>query len=455
MAVTKEITSLEKSNVRLSLTVPRDEVRSGYLELLREYTKTIQLPGFRKGKVPREVLERKFGESLQSEALGSIIEKTLEEALQDESLPRGEKPLPYSAPTLDGKPVFSLDEDLRFQVVYDVLPQVRVGQWKGLEFEAPWAEVSEEDIARELETVRERNAIVIDCDDGAPARDGDVVTVDYCELGETGEEAANSRRQDFVFTLGSGLNIYQFDNEVIGMKKGETKDFAKTFPADFKDAALAGQTKQVRVTLTSLKEKKLPDLDDDLAQDVDEKFATLDDLKNSIRERLSKNLARVLREIKINRLLEKIMETTPVVLPESMVRTELEGRLRRLAQRFNTDTETVMQMLAQGGDGLDKIETEWRPAAERALHSRLIVETLMEEQKPEVSDEDMEKELETMSAESGISREDYQKYYGEDALKETLRDEIKERKLLDMLLAENTIKPGKKETYLDLMGDNG
>jgi trigger factor len=455
VAVSKEITRLEKSNVKLSLTVPRDEVRSQYQKLLKDYAKNVQLPGFRKGKVPQEVLERKFGESLKGEALGQIIESAVAEVFQDENLPRDERPLPYSSPQLQDEPKLDFDADLSFSVVYDVLPAVNVGRWKGLEAEVPDASVGDEDIARELEEVRERNAIVLDRDDGAAAQNGDVVTVNYRELDEKGETVPDSEREDFVFTLGSGHNIYKFDDVISGMKKGETREFDKTFPGDFADSALAGQSKKLRVTLTALKEKKLPELDNDLAQDVDEKFNTLDDLKNSIRERLEQNLQRRIKEIKINNLLEKIMENTPVVIPESMVRVELEGRLRNLARRFNTSAENVMKMLSQTGDGLDNIEKEWRPGAEKALHSRLIVETLMEAQKLEASDEEVEKELETMAAETGTALEEFKKYYEQENMKEYLKEDIKERKLFDILLAENTIKPGAKAKYLDLMANNG
>ena len=455
MAVSKEITRLEKSNVKMSLTIPKDDVRSQYQDLIKEYTKTIQIPGFRKGKAPQEVLERKFGESLRGEALGRIIEKAVGEIFDDENIPRDERPLPYSSPQIQDEPKLDLDQDLTFSLVYDVLPKVNVGQWKGLTVETPVVEITEEDIARELEELRERNAIVLDRDDGAAAQNGDVVTVDYCETGEDGEALPNSQRQDFVFTLGSGYNIYKFDDEVAGMKKGETKEFAKTFPGDFTDSALAGQTKKLRVTLTALKEKKLPDLDDDLAQDVDEQYKTLDDLKASIRERLQKDLERRLRELTVSKLLEQIMEQTPVTLPESMVRVELEGRVRNLARNFNTSPEVIMQMLSQQEEGLGTIEKEWRPAAEKALHSRLIVETLVEEQQQlAVSDEELEKELETMASETGTALDEFKKYYEKDDLRERLKEDLKERKFFNLLLAENTVKPGNNANYLDLMGNN-
>jgi trigger factor len=469
VAVTKEITRLEKSNVKLSLTVPQDEIRSQYQDLLRDYTKNAQIPGFRKGKVPREVLERKFGEALKGEALGRIIESAIAEVFKDENLPRNERPLPYAGPQLQDEPKLDFDRDLTFSVVYDVLPEVKVGQWKGLEIEVPDAKVTDEDLDRELADVRERNAIVLDRDDGAAAQKGDVVTVNYRELGENGEVLPHTERQDFVFTLGTGYNIYDFDDEITGMQKDETREFTKTFPGDFKEADLAGQTKKIQVTLTALKEKKLPDLDDDLAQDVDEKFNTLEDLKNDIRKRLEKNLEQRLRELRINSILEKIMENTPVILPESMIRVEMEGRLRNLARQFNVSTEQALQMLARiekaetnpDIDGLSGIsdpgpspeylEKEWRPGAEKALHSRLIVETLMEEQGFAVSDEELEKEMETMAAESRTDLEEFKKYYQQDNMKEYLMEDIKERKLFDTLLAENTLKPGKKETYMDLM----
>ena len=122
MAVTKEITRLEKSNVKMSLTVPKEDVRTQYHGLLQDYSKNVQLPGFRKGKVPHEVLERKFGEALKGEALGRIIETAVTEIFQDENLPRSEKPLPYSSPQLEGEPELEIENDLRFSVGYDVLP---------------------------------------------------------------------------------------------------------------------------------------------------------------------------------------------------------------------------------------------------------------------------------------------------------------------------------------------
>jgi trigger factor len=321
VAITKDIQRLEKSNISLSITVPKDDVRSDYQNMLKDYTKNIQIPGFRRGKVPQEVLERKYGDALKQEAVGRIIESAIKEVFTEENLPRSERPLPYSTPELQDEPQLDFEQDLKFTVVYDVLPEVKIGQWKGLNVEYPCAEIKKDDIERELENIQERNAIVMDRDDSASAKKGDVVTIDYQVFEEDGQTPSEIQRKDFVFTLGSNTNVYQFDDDIIGMKKDQTKEFDKKFPGEHIEPELAGKKRKVLITLTSLKEKQLPALDDDLAQDVDEKYKTLDDLKKHIKERLEKNLEVKLRDVKTSELLKKIMENTPVILPESMIKT--------------------------------------------------------------------------------------------------------------------------------------
>ena len=458
MSVTKEITRLEKSNVKLSLTVPKEDVQAQYQDVLKDYTKNAHIPGFRKGKVPQEVLLRKFGDTLKGAALGKIIENAIGEVFQDEKLSRNERPLPYSQPVMQEEPKLDFDQDLSFSLVYDVLPSVSVGQWKGLEVEVPAVEITGEDINRELEEIRDRNAFVLDRDENAPAQLDDIATISYCELDEDGAELPNARRDDFVFTLGSHSNVYELDDDIVGMKKGETKEITKTYPqTDVKsiNAPFAGKTLKMRVTLTALKEKELPDLDDELAQDVDEQFKTLDDLKNSIKERLEKSLTLRMKDVKINKILEKIMENTPVTLPESMVNVEVEGRLRALARRFGTDVDNVLRIMAMSGEDPDETHKKWRSQAEKALHSRFIVETLIEEQHIEASDADVEQELEKIAADTKTPFEEVKKRYEEKNALEYIKDSIRESRLFDTLLAENTVKTGAQANYLDVMEKNG
>jgi trigger factor len=440
----------------MTVTVDKEEVRSSYDALLTEYGKRIQFPGFRKGKVPRDVLIRKFGEALKGEALSKIIEDALTGIFEDESLSRYEQPLPYSSPKLENESLqLDLETDLVFSVVYDTFPQVTVGTRKDLEIEVPDVVITDEDLNRELAAIQERNAIVLDRNDTDPAAQGDVVTVNYSELNDAGEVMAGSERQDFVFTLGSGYNIYQFDDDIIGMKKGETKEIEKQFSANNKDPELAGKTKKIRVTVTALKEKKLPDLDDELAQDVDEKYQTLEDLKADIRSRLNTTLEERLRRIRDGALLDKILETTSIEVPESMIRLQMNSRWRNLSRHFNQDEGALEELLEHTGKDQDDFFEEWKPAVEKELKSQLVTETLVKELAIAVSDEEIEKEVEAAAEKSGTPLEEAKNYYNNETMRGYLKDDIKERKLFELLIAENKVKKGEKVSYLDLASNNG
>jgi len=249
-------------------------------------------------------------------------------------------------------------------------------------------------------------------------------------------------------------------DDIVGMVKGETKEFVKTYPEAAEGegvaaaAHLAGQTVRMRLTLTTVKEKKLPDLDDELAQDVDEKFQTLDDLRNDIRRRLEASLEARVRELKMNGLMEKIQETTPITLPESMIKVEVGGRISALGRNFGMTPEATMEMLAAGDGGLENLEERWLPSVEKSLRSALIAEALMEEQGIEASEEELGQELQRMGSESGMSEDDLRERYKDEQL-DYIKDGIRERKFFDLLLAENVVRTGSRVGYLDLMANNG
>ena len=282
MKVTKEITKLENSAVKLTVTIAKKDVAAEYNESIAKYAKNIQIPGFRKGKVPVSVLERKYGEMLKADAAAELIEKALGEVFESID----EKPLPYAQPTMDEAPVLDVTKDLTFTVTYDVFPTVKVESLEGISIKEPVVEIGEEELNTELQQIRERNAMVVDKKDDEVAAKDDIATVNYCELAEDGSELEGTQRQDFVFTIGSGQNIFKFDDDVVGMKKNETKEITKTYDADFEDKDLAGTTKKIKVTVTALKVRNLPDLDDELAQDVNEKYNTLEDMKTDIKRNM-------------------------------------------------------------------------------------------------------------------------------------------------------------------------
>ncbi|HPE37533.1 MAG TPA: trigger factor, partial [Spirochaetales bacterium] len=335
MIASKKIERQAKSSARLTVSVGKTDVRAAYDDLLKDYGKTVRIDGFRQGKVPAAVLERKFGDALKTETMARLMDAAVQDALEGEEL----VPLAYAQPSLEGEPTFDLDSDFSFSVTYDVFPEVKPGDVSGAEVEVPAVSVSKADEERELAEIRERNALVKDKDEGSRAAKGDIVTVNYVELDDAGQPVQGTERQDFVFEIGSGYNLYKFDDDFVGMKKGDEKVVDKTFPADFEYSELAGASRKLKLSLVKLKEKTLPELDDDLAQDVSEKFKTLDDLKADIRAKLEKRLDDRLRSIKEKGIIDALRERSEVDVPESMVQAELDMRMRNLMQRMGLDNE--------------------------------------------------------------------------------------------------------------------
>ncbi|MDR2632596.1 MAG: trigger factor [Treponema sp.] len=452
MTISKEISRLEHSAIQVTITVGKEDLNAEYDQLVADYRKTLQIPGFRKGKVPKTVLERKLGDGLKAETLSRILERAVTQVLEDPSFPEADRPLSCSTPEIQGEPKLDLGTDLVFSVFYEVLPPVSLGTWQGLVVEVPQVQITDDDINRELEIIQDRNAIIFDRADEAEAAAGDMVTIQYSELSDTGEPVPGTERQDFEFTLGSRHNRYHIDDEMLGMKRGETRDIEKTYPEDFYDTELAGKTLKIRVSLTALKEKDLPEINDDLAQDVDEKYRTLEDLKASIRSSLMEDVDRRLQASKIDKLLEKIRETTPMDLPESLIRFELERRLQNVARNMQLPLEELPNLIERKNGSFSALVEALRPEVMRELHSRLIIDALMKDRGIAISDEEMEQEYAHMAAQTETPVEEIRSYYeAQKERKDLLMEAMKDRKVHALLLAENTITTGKPLSYLDLV----
>jgi len=444
--VTKEITKLEKSAVKLTVTIAKKDVAEGYNETLNKYAKNIQIPGFRKGHVPVSVLERKYGEALKADAAGEIIEKALGQVFDEIE----EKPLPYAQPTMDEPPVLDTTKDLTFAVTYDIFPVVKVENFDGITIKEPVVTIGEEELNEELNQIRERNAMVLDKKDEEAAASGDIATIDYSELDENGNVIEGSAREDFAFTIGSGQNIFKIDDDIIGMKKGETKEITKTYKKDFEDKDLAGTTKKLKVTIKALKIRNLPDLDDELAQDVNEKYKTLEDMKADITKNMEAAKNKRIDEIKSNSLLEQLVEKNAFDLPKSMVAAELDSRWRMMAQQFRTTPEQLDKMVSASGQTKEAMLTEWTGDAEKMLKSRIIVEVLLKERNITVTPEEIDAEYEKIAKDAGISLEEVKKHYADPRAKEYLIDDTKEQKLYKELFNQVKVTKGDKIKFADL-----
>lgn len=451
MKVTKKIENLENSSVKLTVTIDKKDVAASYNDVVAKYAKSAQIPGFRKGKVPVSVLERKYGDALKNDVVSEIVEKSLGDIFEEfDKNKADERPLPYSQPAIDEIPLLDTTKDLTYAVTYDIFPKVQVTNFDGIEVKEPQVKLTDDDLKEELEAIRERNSMVLDKKDDETVAKDDIVTVNYSELDDKDVEIEGSKREDFVFTVGTEQNIYKFDNEIIGMKKGDTKDITKTFDKDFADKDLAGKTVKIRATVTAVKVKNLPELDDELAQDVSDKYKTLDDMKADIKKNMQTAVDNKIKEIKSNSLLEQLVEKNPVSIPASMLRAELDSRFRMMAQQFKTTTEQLEKMLTSAGQKKEDMLTQWTGDAEKMLKSRIIVESLLTEKNITVTDEEVEAEYQKIADGAGVTVEEVKKHYADERAKEYLVDDAKEQKLYTMLFEQVKVSKGEKTTFKDL-----
>jgi trigger factor len=442
----KEITHLEHSRVKLTLTIEKEAAAEEYSKLLSDYSKKIQLPGFRKGKVPVAVLERKYGDSLKAEVVQKIIEDSLKTVFQDIE----EKPLPYMVPELQEDYKLGLDQDFCFTVAYDIFPTVELGPYTGLTVEKPSVKITGDDQKRELEVLVEQNSFIVE-KDGAAEKDN-TATLAYWELDEAGAEIPNTRKKDIPLVVGAGNDIYGLDLELDGMKKGETKTITKTFPEDHGNKDLAGKTKKIALELTGLREKKRPELNDELAQDISDSYNTLEDLKADIDKRLQDVAAARTRAMTVEALMNQVVQNSTMDLPESMVRAELERLWRQFAGRHRLREEELERVLASQGTPKDSLFEEWRPRAETSLKMQLCINKMIENEKIEVSDEAMDDFFREQIKGSSVSFDDMKDYYTKNNLIDTARHDAQEKKLFDQLLEQNTFTAGREMSFTDAVG---
>lgn len=453
MKFTKEITKLEHSAVKLTVTVAKEDVADGYKTTLSKYVKQVQIPGFRKGHVPASVLERKYGEQIKLEAAGDLIDSALNEIFQDEK-DLSSRPLPYAQPKMDEMPAFDTSKDFTFTVTYDVFPSVEVNDFNGISVKEPQVTVGDAEVEEELKGIQERNAAVIDKKEGEKAEKDNIVTIDIEEIAEDGKAVEGTKRQGFTFTIGTAENVYKIDDELIGMTAGETKEIVKKYPKTESDKELAGTTKKYSVTVKQIKERNLPALDDDLAQDVSDKYKTLADLKADILKNLNLAKDRKIKELKVNSLLEQLIEKNPVEIPASMLQAELNGRWAQMAQQFQTTPEALEKMVVSSGQKKEDMLTQWTGDAEKMLKSRIIVDSLLKSKNISVTPEEVEAAYQKLADSNGVSVEDVKKHYEDPRAKEWFIDDVKEQKLYDEIFAQIKVAKGDKTSFEDLFKAN-
>ncbi len=427
MVVEKSVKELENSQIALTITVDAASIEKAYQERLKKYVSNLQVDGFRKGKVPSSIVERKYGEGIREEATFDCMENTLQDVLKD--IEDDKKPLPYSTPVLQEEEKllpFKKDENITFTVHYDVMPKFELPSYTGLSVEVKSKSVSDEDVKAEIEKLREQNSLVV-AKDGEAAKD-DIATVDYVELDEEGKEIENTKREDFTFTIGSGYNFYKIDDDVIGMKSGDEKVIEK----DVDDRHV-----KLSVKLTNLKMRELPEVDDDFAQDVKEEYKTVADMENGIRKNLEEKAEEENKNAKTEAIIEKLIEESTISVPESMVNFQLEQNWKNFVQNSGLPEQQLMGFFKMQNQTKDSIMETWKEPANKDLKGQLILEAIKNKENFALNEEEFNKECEEQL--KNIEDENTKEYY-----KNMLKDEKQFAMVIPFLLEKNTFTEAKE-----------
>ena len=415
-----KIEKQEKSKVVLEFTMPKDDFNKALDKAFAKNAKHFKVPGFRNGKVPRNVVEKVYGEGVLYE---SVIEDTVDEeyrkALEENKLE------PVSRPEMDVKQI-GKDKDFIYTVSFYVKPEAKVSKYKGLEIEKVDIKVSKEDVEAELESVRNKNAEIKSVED-RKLQQNDISTIDF-EGFVDGVAFEGGKGENFELTIGSGQFIPGFEDQLVGMEIGEEREIKVTFPKEYHAENLAGKDSTFKVKLISIKEKILPELDDEFAKDISE-FETLEeykkDLKAKVKER-KENQAKAERESKA---IEKLVENVEVEIPEAMIDHEIEHMIESFAQNLSYQGMSMEQYLEYTNTKMDDFKESLKPNAIKDIKLRLALEFINKAENVVVEDKEIDEKIEELSKQYGSTDSDSLKK------NESVRNYMREKLIQDKTMA--------------------
>ena len=379
--------SRENNDVKFTIEFSAEEFENAQIKAYQQNKDRFQIDGFRKGKAPRSIIEKRYGEGVFFEdAIDELFRENYGKALAELELEVIDSPRAEFGKIAKG-------EGFTTTITVACYPIVDVKDYKGVEIDKVVQEVKDEDIDKEIEALQKRNARMVLVE--RPAKEGDTVLLDYSGfVGDDQFEGGTAERQELK--LGSGMFIPGFEEQLVGATPGEKKDVTVTFPEDYHAEDLAGKEAVFHCLVHEIKEEQLPELDDEFAKDVSE-FDTLEELKNSTRERLE-TYAKASEERQMqDAALAKVVEANEVEIPSVMIEDEIDRMIQELDQQLRYQGLSVDQYVEFVGKDAKAFRDELRPDAERQVKTRMLLNGIAEAEKIEVSQEELEKELEDMA----------------------------------------------------------
>lgn len=411
-----KVETLEKNMAKLVIEVPAEELEKALQAAYNKNKSKISIPGFRKGKVPRQMVEKMYGPGFfYEDAANMLIPVEYEKAADECGLELVSRPVIDIEQIEKGKPFI-------FTAEVAVKPEVTLGEYKGLEVAKTEVEVTDEEVAAELEKEREKNARTISVEDRA-VENGDMIMLDF-EGFVNGVAFDGGKGENYPLTIGSNAFIPGFEEQLVGAKIGEDVEVNVTFPEEYQAPELAGCAAVFKCKVNEIKVKELPELDDDFAQDVS-KFDTLDEYKEDVKAKLAANKADAAKRAKEDAVIEKIIENAQMDIPEAMIDTQARQLVDEFAQRIQAQGLSFEQYLQFTGMTLDTALEQMKPNAVKRIQSRLVLEAVVKAENIEVSEEDVKAEIAKMA-------ETYK--MDADKLAEIMSDEEKKQIQMDMAI---------------------
>lgn len=418
-----KVEELGKSMVKLTIEVPADEFEKAMETAYQKNKNKLSVQGFRKGKAPRSVVEKMYGpgvfyEDAANEVIPAAYEKTVEESGLDI----------VSRPEIDIVQV-EKGKEFIFTAEVAVKPEVTLGAYKGVEVEKMEIAVSEEEVNAELDRVREQNARILTIDD-RPVADGDETVIDF-EGFVDGKPFAGGKGEDYKLVIGSHSFVDTFEEQLIGKSIGEEVEVNVTFPAEYHAQELAGKPALFQVKIKAITAKELPELDDEFAVDVSE-FDTLAEYKEDIKKNLLEKKEKEAKFAKEDAVVDKIIETATMEIPDAMVDTQTRQMAEEYAQRLQMQGLELEQYFKFTGMNANSFMENLKPQALKRIQCRLVLEAVAKAENIEVSEEEFEKELDTMAQSYRMEKEKLAELVSEKE-KEQIKMDIAVQKAVDLV----------------------
>jgi len=409
----------------LELEIPAEEVSKAAEKVAKEFAKMARVPGFRPGKAPISLIKRRFAEDIKSEVLQNLVPETVEKAVAEQKLS------PVSQPQVD-KLEFKEGEPVKFRASFDVLPEFTLANYKSLEIEMPEMGLTDEDVTKALSEMQQRAAAFTPVE-GRAVQNDDFVQVKLNGKPEDGGEPL--RAESVLCHVGAEETMEPFNENLRGANIGDHKDFDVNYPADYPDPKLAGKLLHYSVDVLGIKTKQLPELNDEFAKDVSE-ATSLDELKTKIRESLEHERDHRQKDLQREKVIGELVKLHDFPVPETLVEHQMDVRLER-----------VVRSLAQQGVDPRQVNVDWASLRHRQeerakddVKAELVIDRIATEEKIEVTDEELDHEIEHMAGHSGESTEAFRARLTKQGALDRMKAKLRSDKTIDWLAQNASVK---------------